>query len=63
MLSFWDHISKDPTPNTNHIKHADQKKLVWILIGCFTMNSPSPWSSKMSEINLVTFLWKYDNIS
>ncbi len=26
------------------------------------MTTPSPWSSKMSEINLVTLLWKYDNI-
>ncbi len=37
MLSFWDHISKDPTPNTNHIKHADQKKLVWIGLDTYWM--------------------------
>ncbi len=24
------------------------------------MTTPSHWSSKMSEINLDTFLWKYD---
>ncbi len=29
---------------------------------CFTMTTPSPWSSNMSDINLVTLLWKYDHI-
>ncbi len=36
------------------------------MFGCFTMTTPSPWSSKMTDTNLVikcnTLIWKYDNI-
>ncbi len=44
---------------TEHIQGFSEILNDWMF---HTVTTPSPWSSKMSEINLVTLLWKYDNI-
>ncbi len=43
---------------TEHIQGFSEIPNDWM----FHHDTPSPWSSKMSDINLVTLLWKYENI-